>query len=67
MKKLILTNTAVSDGDLRQLADARGNTVKRYLGDKKVDPARVFVIAPKLNASGIKDKSKTTRVDLSLE
>jgi hypothetical protein len=41
--------------------------VKRYLGDKKVDPARIFVIAPKLNASGIKDKSKTTRVDLSLE
>ncbi|HYL58677.1 MAG TPA: DUF748 domain-containing protein [Candidatus Acidoferrales bacterium] len=67
MKKLILTNTAVSDDDLRHLADARANAVKRYLREKKVDPARVFVIAPKLNASGISDKSKTTRVDLSLD
>ena len=67
MKKLILTNTAVSDDDLRHLAEARANAVRRYLREKKVDTARVFVIAPKLNASGINDKSKTTRVDLSLD
>jgi hypothetical protein len=67
MKKLILTNTAVTDDDLHHLADARANAVRRYLSDKKVDAARMFIIAPKLNASGITDKSKTTRVDLSLE
>jgi len=32
-----------------------------------VDSARMFIIAPKLDASGIKDQGKTTRVDLTLE
>jgi hypothetical protein len=27
----------------------------------------MFIIAPKLDANGIKDQGKTTRVDLSLE
>ncbi len=67
MKKLILANTPVSDQDLQHLADARANAVRAYLNTKQVDAARMFVIAPKLDASGIKDQGKTTRVDLSLE
>jgi len=67
MKKLILANTPVSDQDLQHLADARANAVRAYLSTKQVDAARMFIIAPKLDAGGIKDQGKTTRVDLSLE
>jgi hypothetical protein len=67
MRKLILANTPVSDEDLQHLADARANAVRAYLSAKKVEAARMFIIAPKLDASGIKDQGKTTRVDLSLE
>jgi hypothetical protein len=67
MKKLILTNTPVSDQDLHNLADWRANAVRAYLSSKQVEAARMFIVAPKLDASGIKDQGKTTRVDLSLE
>jgi uncharacterized protein involved in outer membrane biogenesis len=67
MKKLMLENTQVTDKDLRDLADARANAVRRALVARKADPARLFETAPKLDASGIKDKDPTTRVDLSLE
>jgi hypothetical protein len=67
MKKLILANTPVSDQDLKHLADARANAVRAYLSTKQVDAARMFIIAPKLDAGGVKDQGKTTRVDLSLE
>lgn len=67
MKKLILANTPVSDQDLQHLADARANAVRAYLSTKQVDAARMFIVAPKLDAGGIKDQGKTTRVDLSLE
>ncbi len=67
MKKLILSNTPVSDQDLHNLADGRANAVRAYLNTKQVEAARMFIVAPKLDASGIKDQGKTTRVDLSLE
>jgi Domain of Unknown Function (DUF748) len=67
MKKLILANTPVTDQDLKNLADARANAVRAYLGSKQVDSGRMFIVAPKLDANGIKDQGKTTRVDLSLE
>ena len=67
MKKLILANTPVTDQDLKNLADARANAVRAYLSSKQVDSGRMFIIAPKMDASGIKDQGKTTRVDLSLE
>ncbi|MGH7924282.1 MAG: DUF748 domain-containing protein, partial [Candidatus Binatus sp.] len=67
MKKLILANTAVTDQDLRHLADARANAVRAYLSKKQVSAARMFIVAPKLDAGGIKDQGKTTRVDLSLQ
>jgi hypothetical protein len=67
MKKLILASTPVSDQDLKNLADARANAVRAYLSTKQVDSGRMFILAPKLDANGIKDQGKTTRVDLSLE
>ncbi len=67
MKKLIFANTPVTDQDLQHLADARANAVRAYLSTKQVDAARMFIVAPKMDASGIKDQGKTTRVDLSLE
>ena len=67
MKKLILAGTPVSDQDLQHLAEARANAVRAYLSTKQVEAARMFIIAPKLDASGVKDQGKTTRVDLTLE
>ena len=42
-------------------------TRRTYLGSKQVDSGRMFIVAPKTDANGIKDQGKTTRVDLSLE
>ncbi len=66
MKKLMIANTKVTDADLKQLAEARANAVRKALSGK-IDPARLMVVAPKLNADGIKDNGKTTRADLSPE
>ncbi|MGC1811036.1 MAG: hypothetical protein WA721_13895, partial [Candidatus Binataceae bacterium] len=64
MKKQMLA--AITESDLRALADARANTVRAYLS-AKIDPARLFLVAPKLTADGIKDQGKTTRVDMALQ
>ncbi len=64
MKKQMLA--AITESDLRALADARANTVRAYLS-AKIDPARLFLVAPKLTADGIKDQGKTTRVNMALQ
>jgi len=66
MKKMLLANTQVTDSDLKRLADKRAAVVRRFMSEK-VDPERLFLVAPKLTADGIQDKGKTTRVDLSFE
>ena len=66
MKKLLLTNMEITDQDLQHLADRRANAVRQWLSGQ-VDPGRLFVVAPTLKTDGIKDKGKTTRVDLSLK
>ncbi|MGH7934255.1 MAG: DUF748 domain-containing protein, partial [Candidatus Binataceae bacterium] len=66
MKKLLLANMKVTDKDLQRLADARANAVRQWLS-KQVNPERLFVTTAKLSAEGIKDKDKTTRVDLALD
>ena len=66
MTKLMLTNVKVTDASLKALADERAKAVAAYLG-KAIDPSRITIGAPQLDASGIKDGGKTTRVDLSLE
>lgn len=65
MKKLMLAHADVNEADLRQLADARANAVREYLS-KVVDPARLFVIPPKLDAGGVKG-GDALRADLSLQ
>jgi uncharacterized protein involved in outer membrane biogenesis len=66
MKKLLVTNMEVSDDDLKHLADARAQAVRKYLSTK-VDPSRLFTVASKLDASGIDDKGKPTRAELALQ
>jgi hypothetical protein len=66
MKKLLLTHMEITDQDLQHLADGRAHAVRHWLSGR-VDPGRLFVVAPTLKADGDKDKRKTTRVDLSLK
>ncbi|MDC6239724.1 DUF748 domain-containing protein, partial [Ralstonia solanacearum] len=66
MRKLMETNVQATDADLHELAQRRANAVHVALAER-VEPARLFVVAPKLDAEGIKDKGKTTRVDFALK
>ncbi len=65
---LILKNTMVSADDLRMLAQQREDVVRDYLENTgKVERDRLYLIAPKLDGSGIKDKGTPNRVDFSLK
>lgn len=67
MKTLLLASYAVDDAALTALANQRAEMVKAWLvSEGKVDPRRVFVVAPKLGTQGIKDKGLATRVDFAL-
>ena len=67
MKKLLLAHMDASDAALKQLADARANAVRGFLSRDQIDPKRLFIVAPKLDAAGISDKGKTSRADLTLQ
>lgn len=66
MKQALAEHAPVDDATLRDLAQRRAQAVQQYF-DGKVDPSRVFVVAPKLDAKGIDDKGATTRVDFGLK
>ncbi|HEY4296502.1 MAG TPA: DUF748 domain-containing protein, partial [Paraburkholderia sp.] len=66
MKSALAAHAPIDDASLRELAQQRAQSVQRYL-DGKIDSSRVFIVAPKLNADGIKDKGATTRVDFGLK
>lgn len=66
MKKLMLTNMQVTDDNLQRLAEQRAEVVRKWLA-AKVDPNRLFVVAPRLDSKGIADKGNTTRVDFALK
>jgi hypothetical protein len=66
MKKLLVADIKVTDQDLQHLADARAAAVRKFMSEK-VDPGKLFLVAPKLTPEGINDKGKTTRVDLSFQ
>jgi hypothetical protein len=66
MKSAIAANAPIDDASLRQLAQQRAQSVQQYL-EGKIESSRVFIVAPKLNADGIKDKGATTRVDFGLK
>jgi hypothetical protein len=63
MKKLLLDHTKVTDNDLKRLATDRAVAVRKYLG-KTIDPARLAVTTPDINAQG---KDKGARADLSIQ
>jgi hypothetical protein len=66
MKQALAEHAPVDDATLRDLAQKRAQSVQQYL-EGKVDPSRVFIVAPKLDAKGIDDKGATTRVDFGLK
>ncbi|CAD6552748.1 hypothetical protein LMG28140_05194 [Paraburkholderia metrosideri] len=66
MKAALAANAPINDTSLRELAQQRAQSVQQYL-DGKIDSSRIFIVAPKLNADGIKDKGATTRVDFGLK
>ncbi|MCM2551396.1 DUF748 domain-containing protein [Burkholderia glumae] len=65
MRQALADHAPVNEASLRGLAQARAQAVREYL-DAKVGASRMFVVAPKLDASGIEDKGATTRVDFGL-
>ena len=67
MERLLLANIKLDDNDPRWLAEARADVVRHYIEDTgKVSPSRVFLVTPKLNASGIDDQGVPNRVDFAL-
>ena len=65
---MIVDNTQISADDLRDLAQRRADLVRNYLQDQSLIAAeRIYLLAPKLDADGIKDKGLSSRVELTLE
>ncbi len=57
----------LSPDALRALANRRAAAARAWLtGPGAIDPNRVFIVAPVLNAVGITDQGKPNRVDFSL-
>ncbi|MFU2000424.1 DUF748 domain-containing protein [Bordetella avium] len=66
MMALLKGVAPISQESLRKLADERAQTVYETLQTE--GPAdRIFLVAPQLDASGIKDDGKPSRVDFSLK
>ncbi|RDI98090.1 DUF748 domain-containing protein [Dyella solisilvae] len=65
MRSLMETNVSVDDSAMRDLAQRRAQAVQAALKGK-LDDKRVALKDPKLNADGIDDKGKTTRVEFGL-
>lgn len=67
-ENMILANTQVTPEALRTLAQKRADAVRDYLEDiAGIERDRLFLIAPRLNAEGIKDKASPNRVDFLLK
>jgi len=66
MEAMLLKAAPVGRQALQRLAEARAQAVYEQL--QAQGPAdRIFVVAPKLDAEGIQDDGKATRVDFSLQ
>jgi hypothetical protein len=66
MKAALAEHAPVDEGALNTLAQRRATAVQQYF-DGKIDSKRIFIVAPHLNADGIKDKGAPTRVDFGLQ
>jgi hypothetical protein len=67
METLILTNTEITNDDLRDLALARSRAVESFL--EKVaglSPERVFLVTQKPGSAGEKAKASAARVDMTI-
>jgi hypothetical protein len=68
MEHLMLTNTQVTEEDLRVLAHQRAQVTRDYLIETGEVPAdRVFVMAPQLTTAEMQDKEKASRAEFSLK
>jgi len=68
MEKLMLTNTKITDDDLRALASQRALNVKELITKSgQVSADRVFIIEPKSLTPEKKENIKNSRVDFSLK
>lgn len=66
IEKRLSESAPTGDGELRALADQRGDRVKAYLS-AKLPPERVLLRASKVGAEGLSDAGKTTRVAFALK
>jgi len=71
MEKLILTNTAIDDDDLRALGDRRVRVVRDWLLAHELEAERIFLLPSRIEASAGKSESdangKGSRVDFALK
>ena len=68
MENLMIVNAPIGQNELKALAESRALLVKRHLEEQgKVANERMFLVAPKLTAEGIKDQGKPNRVDFTLK
>jgi len=68
MESLMIANAPIGENELKALAERRALLVKRHLEEQgKVANERMFLLAPKLTAEGIKDQGKPNRVDFTLK
>jgi len=65
MEALLRKHTAPGDDALRELANARAQAAKDALVTRGVAADRLFILAPKLDAGGVKEGAPT-RVDFAL-
>ncbi len=66
MRRLLEANVAIDDSSMLHLAERRAGHIVGFLHGK-VDDRRLWTLAPKLDAKGIDDQGKTTRVDFTLQ
>lgn len=68
MAALLLSRQPIGEAELLALAAARARVVKTWLEkDGAIEPARVFLIEPKLEAQATADAGSASRVDLLLK
>ena len=67
MEEMLRSVAPVGDEQLRQLADARAQAVYEKLLAHEGLAERVFIVAPQLDADGIKDEGVPSRVEFSLK
>jgi len=67
MEARLLASYRIDNGALTALANRRAEAVKQWLtGQGGVAAERIFIVAPKLGADGIKDSGSPVRVDFAI-